>query len=120
MSEELLQRGLLDQPEKIGKWDFYNIGATTIKSLKQNGIIKNIDYKRFEARKPDALLVKNKVVIAVIENKRPSELNTVTKQKKAIKQGLDVAQILGAIFLVVTDTKKRNLAKCSKWQANNR
>ena len=106
MSEELLQRGLLDQPEKIGKWDFYNIGATTIKSLKQNGIIKNIDYKRFEARKPDALLVKNKVVIAVIENKRPSELNTVTKQKKAIKQGLDVAQILGAIFLVVTDTKK--------------
>ena len=34
MSEELLQRGLDKKPEKIGKWDFYNIGATTINQLK--------------------------------------------------------------------------------------
>lgn len=24
MSEELLQRGLINNPEKIGQWDFYN------------------------------------------------------------------------------------------------
>jgi|GEM_PF-4614472 len=29
MSEELLQRNLHINPEKIRTWDFYNIGATT-------------------------------------------------------------------------------------------
>jgi len=32
LSEELLQRDLLKNPEKIGKWDFYNIGSTTVKA----------------------------------------------------------------------------------------
>ena len=36
MSEELLQKDLIKNPDKIGKWDFYNIGATTIKQLKEN------------------------------------------------------------------------------------
>lgn len=36
MSEELLQR---PTPEKIGKWDFYNIGATSLKQLKEAGIV---------------------------------------------------------------------------------
>ena len=33
MSEELLQRNLKNDPEKIGKWDFYNIGSTSINQL---------------------------------------------------------------------------------------
>ena len=45
MSEELLQRDLLKNPEKIGKWDFYNIGATSIKTLKEHGILRNVDYR---------------------------------------------------------------------------
>lgn len=106
MSEELLQRGLLDKPEKIGKWDFYNIGATTLKSLKENKIIPNIDYKEFSKRKPDGLLVYKKNIIAVVENKKPSEFNTETKKKKAIKQGLEVSQKLNAQILIVTDTKE--------------
>ena len=53
MSEELHQRDLIEKPEKIGKWDFYNIGATTLKSLKENKIIPSLDYKEFERRKPD-------------------------------------------------------------------
>ena len=36
MSEELLQRDLVKNSEKIGKWDFYNIGATTLKVLKKH------------------------------------------------------------------------------------
>lgn len=44
MSEELLQRGLLEKTEKIGVWDFYNIGATTITALKRHNIIPQIDY----------------------------------------------------------------------------
>lgn len=27
MSEELIQRNLIDSPEKMGDWNFYNIGA---------------------------------------------------------------------------------------------
>lgn len=30
MSEELIQRNLIDAPEKMGDWNFYNIGATTL------------------------------------------------------------------------------------------
>ena len=58
MSEELLQRNLLDNPEKIGKWDFYNIGNTTIKALKEHGIIRNVDYGSLERKKVDGILPK--------------------------------------------------------------
>ena len=34
MSEELIQRNLIEAPEKMGDWNFYNIGATTLKALK--------------------------------------------------------------------------------------
>ena len=29
MSEELIQRNLIEAPEKMGDWNYYNIGATT-------------------------------------------------------------------------------------------
>ncbi|MDR0603194.1 MAG: N-6 DNA methylase [Bacteroidales bacterium] len=103
MSEELLQRDLINNPEKIGKWDFYNIGSTTVKALKENGIIRSIDYGKIENKKPDALLVQKKNVIAVVEYKKPSEFNTKEKQEKAIKQELEVAQKLDANIFIVSD-----------------
>ena len=33
MSEELIQKNLVEAPEKMGDWNFYNIGATTLKAL---------------------------------------------------------------------------------------
>jgi hypothetical protein len=39
MNEELLQRNLHENPEKTGKQDFYNTGATTTKASKETGII---------------------------------------------------------------------------------
>lgn len=51
MSEELLQRDLLRNPPKIGKWDFYNIGATTIRALKNHEVIRNVDYGENELKK---------------------------------------------------------------------
>lgn len=104
MSEELLQRDLLKNPEKIGKWDFYNIGATTVKSLKEHGIIRNVDYGDEEKKKVDALIVSNKNVVAIIEYKRPSEFRTVEQKNKAIKQELEVARKLGASIIIATDT----------------
>lgn len=105
MSEELLQRNLLKSPEKIGKWDFYNIGATTVKALKEYGIIRNVNYGDEEKKKVDGLVVQKKNVIAVIEYKKPSEFKTAVQKNKAIKQELEVARKLGAHIIIATDTK---------------
>ncbi len=76
MSEELIQRNLIDAPEKMGDWNFYNIGATTLKSLKGAKIIPDRDYDVYESKKPDAIIVKKPLVIAAIEYKKPSQLRT--------------------------------------------
>src|SRR5574344_1400796 len=104
MSEELLQRDLIKHPEKIGEWNFYNIGSTTIKNLKQNNIIKKVDYENIEKRKPDGIIVENKEIIVIIENKKPSEFNTENKKKKAIQQAIEVAKRLKCKLAIVTDT----------------
>ena len=106
MSEELLQRNLLNNPEKLGKWDFYNIGNTTIKALKEHGIVRNIDYGSFERKKVDGIIVQRKNVIAIIEYKKPSEFKSLKQKEKAIKQELDVARLLKSKIYIVTDTKE--------------
>ena len=111
MSEELLQRDLINNPEKIGKWDFRNIGNTTLNALKNAGIIPKKDYKSFERRKPDAIISapevvksKTKTVIGIVENKDVSKFKTKKQKDTAIEQGLEVAQILDAKILIATDT----------------
>jgi len=106
MSEELLQRDLLKNPEKIGKWDFYNIGATSIKALKDFGIIRNFDYKGIEKKKVDGIIVFKKTVIAVIEYKKPSEFKNKKQQDKAIEQEIEVAKAIGSKLIIATDTKE--------------
>ncbi|MCL2313354.1 MAG: SAM-dependent methyltransferase, partial [Firmicutes bacterium] len=105
MSEELLQRDLKNPP-KFGRWDFYNIGATTVKALKEHGIIRNVNYGDEEKKKVDALLAQKKNVIAVIEYKKPSEFKTSEQKTKAIKQELEVARKLSARIFIATDTKE--------------
>ncbi|GAP72316.1 N-6 DNA methylase [Candidatus Symbiothrix dinenymphae] len=104
MSEELLQRDLINNPEKIGKWDFRNIGSTTLGALKNAGIIPKKDYKDFERRKPDGIITSKKEVIAIIENKDISKFKTAKQKEEALQQGLDVAQVLNAKIVIVTDT----------------
>jgi len=104
MSEELLQRDLINNPQKIGKWNFYNIGSTTIKLLKENSIIRNVDYGSEERKKIDGIIVNEKKVLAIIEYKRPSEFKTDTQKNNAIVQELNVAKKLRAKILIVTDT----------------
>jgi type I restriction-modification system DNA methylase subunit len=107
MSEELLQRGLhkKNPSAKIGKWDYYNIGATSLTALKGAGIIRNIDYGKLENKKVDALIVNRKNVIAVVEFKQPKEFKTEAQKNKAISQELDVARKLGAKIIIATDTR---------------
>lgn len=106
MSEELIQRNLVEAPEKMGDWNFYNIGATTLKALKGAKIIPDRDYEEFESKKPDALIVKKPIVIAAIEYKMPAQLRTEKLVEKAIAQELGTAQALQARVYIVTDGKK--------------
>ena len=106
MSEELIQKNLVEAPEKMGDWNFYNIGATTLKALKGAKIIPDKDYDEFEAKKPDALIVKKPLVIAAIEYKVPSQLRTEKQIAKAISQELGTAQALQAKVYIITDGKK--------------
>lgn len=107
MSEELLQRGLdkNNPTAKIGKWDYYNIGATTLKALKGANIIRNIDYGNLENKKVDAIIVNRKDVIAIVEFKQPKEFKTAAQKQKAIDQEIEVAHKLGAKIVIATDTK---------------
>ncbi len=106
MSEELIQRNLVEAPEKMGDWNFYNIGATTLKALKNAKIIPNRDYDECEGKKPDALIIKKPIVIAAIEYKTPAQLRTQKQVASAIEQELGVAQVLEARVYIVTDGKK--------------
>ena len=106
MSEELIQRNLVNAPEKMGHWDYYNIGATTLRVLKNAKIIPNRDYKGFESKKPDALIINRPQVIAAIEYKQPKELRTQKQISKAISQELGTAKVLGARLYIVTDGQK--------------
>jgi hypothetical protein len=90
-------------PENIGKWDFRNIGATTLLQLKNAGIIPKKDYKNFERRKPDGIITSKKQVIGIVENKSVSQFKTKKQKDAALNQGLDVAKILDAKNLILTD-----------------
>jgi len=107
MSEELLQRGLdrKTPTSKIGRWDYYNIGATTLKALKAANIIRNVDYGSVENKKLDAIIVNKKDVIAVIEFKQPKEFKTKEQKQKAINQEIEVARKLDCKLIIATDTK---------------
>lgn len=106
MSEELIQRDLVAKPDRMGLWDYYNIGSTTLKALKAAKIIPNKDYADYETKKPDALIVKKQSIIATIEYKQPSQLKTKKQINEAIQQELGTAQALGAKIYIVTDGKK--------------
>jgi type I restriction-modification system DNA methylase subunit len=113
MGEELLQRNLLKNPPKIGKWNFYNIGSTSLNELKESGIIPQKDYKAFGKRKPDGIITSKQKVIAVIENKSISKFKTDIQKQGALKQGIDVANILNAKILILTDTIETVWINCS-------
>ena len=106
MNEELIQRNLVEAPEKMGEWNFYNIGATTLKALKAAKIIPDRDYDEFEGKKPDALIISKPIVIAAIEYKTPAQLRTEKQIAAAIAQELGTAQALQARVYIVTDGKK--------------
>ncbi|MFW9875280.1 MAG: class I SAM-dependent DNA methyltransferase [Candidatus Thorarchaeota archaeon] len=108
MSEELIQKGLQRAGIKIANYEYYNLGATTLKQLKQYKIIPQQNYKEYSKRKPDGLLVNRQSkstpkVIATIEYKKPSEFRNNAQQKEAIQQCNDLCQELKSKMGIITD-----------------
>ncbi|WP_341757085.1 N-6 DNA methylase [Candidatus Tisiphia endosymbiont of Nemotelus nigrinus] len=106
MSEELLQRDLIKNPQKIGTWNFYNIGATTISDLKKADIIRSIDYGDVLNKRVDGIITKQKEVIAIVEFKQPKNFNTKDKKNNAILQEIEVAKKLKTKLIIATDTQE--------------
>lgn len=109
MSEELLQRGLSENGLKIGAYEYYNIGNTTLNQLKKFKIIPNKEYGSYGSRKPDGLLVdrrnkENVKVILVLENKDAGKYKSAKDKLSAIQQCNDVCQLLGAEIGIATDS----------------
>lgn len=100
--EELLQRGYIgkqiNQNIKTygkGKYVYYSLGSTTIKTLQDHGLIPQGNYKEILRRKPDGLIVNRaneQNVVAVIENKPSS---SVTAQD-GLRQACEVGYSLNA------------------------
>ncbi|WP_205426963.1 HsdM family class I SAM-dependent methyltransferase [Clostridium botulinum] len=106
MAEQLNKNDYLNHPDKIGALNYYSLGETTIKQLQQNNII-NSKTKKFQAKKPDALITDDKKeVIAYIENKDIGKLDTEKDIESAFKQEIDVAKAVKAHIFIITDTKK--------------
>ncbi|MCF6094508.1 N-6 DNA methylase [Microaerobacter geothermalis] len=108
MSEELIQKRLTERGQKIGNYEYYNIGATNLNELKAHKIIPDRNYGSYALQKPDGLIVdrrnKNNIqVIAVIEFKKPSEFNSNKKKKEALEQCNTYCELLSAKFGIITD-----------------
>jgi type I restriction-modification system DNA methylase subunit len=108
MSEELIRKGLTDHGLKIGNYEFYPVGDTTLNQLKKYRIIPNRDYGKYGSRKPDALLVdrrnKNRIkIVLVIEHKDVGKFTSKADKKASAQQCNDLCQELKADIGIATD-----------------
>ncbi len=98
MSEELLQT----LPFQIGKYTYYRLGSTSLAQLRERGLIPKRSYAALESKKPDGLVAHHGRIKAVVEYKRPENLNSEKSIEKAIKQELAVARALCKV-MIITD-----------------
>jgi type I restriction enzyme M protein len=108
MSEELIQKGYTEQGIKVGNYEYYDLGATNLNTLKRFRVIPNFDYRQYGSRKPDAILVDkrnkgNVKVICVIEQKDLGKFKTKNDKTRSVQQCNDLCQILKAEVGIATD-----------------
>lgn len=106
MAEQINKNDYINHPDKIGALNYYSMGETTIKQLQENGLISS-KTKKFQAKKPDAIITNDKKeVIVYIENKDIGLLDKEEDINAAIEQEIDVARAVKAPIFIVTDTEK--------------
>ncbi len=109
MSEELIQKGLTGSGIKVGNYEYYPIGSTTLNQLKKYQIIPKRNYKEYGTRKPDSLLVdrrnkSNIKVITVVEYKDIGKFASQQDRKGTVCQCNDICQVLDAEVGIATDS----------------
>jgi type I restriction enzyme M protein len=57
MSEEIIRKGLTEHGLKVGDYEFYPVGDSTLNQLKKYKVVPNHPYTDYTTRKPDALIV---------------------------------------------------------------
>lgn len=104
MAEQINKNDYINHPDRIGVFNYYSLGETTIKQLQQNNLISS-KTRKFQNKKPDAIVTDDKKDIVVyIENKDIGKLSTPNDIQAAIDQEIDVAKAVNAPIFVVTDT----------------
>lgn len=110
MSEELQSKYLKSGKiigQKLGEFEYFQIGASTFNQLKQANIISGGFNKEYDSHKPDRLITdrrgQNPIVIAVVEDKRNGKFNSASEKLKAIQQCNNYCQELGAKIGIITD-----------------
>ena len=56
MSEELIQKGYTRHGIKIGNYEYFDLGNTTLDQSKVYKIIPKKDYGNYKSKRPDGLL----------------------------------------------------------------
>ena len=102
MSEELLQT----ESHPIGRYSYYKLGASTLRQLKNAGIIKSAIPSSLLTKKPDGLVVLHGgSTKAVVEYKPPDKLRTAKQIQIAIDQELMTAEALCKLLIVTSGSK---------------
>lgn len=106
MAEQLNKNNYLTHPDKIGSFNYYSLGETTIKQLQNHKLISS-KTKKYQAKKPDALITDDRNnVLVFIENKDIGKIDSIKNINSAIEQEIDVAKTIGSKIFIVTDTVK--------------
>lgn len=110
MSEELTskyKRGGKIVGQKLGEFEYFQIGATTFKQLLKAKIVPGSFNNGFIKNKPDRLIVDRRgrepKVIAVVEDKDSGKFASDMELIDAIRQCNNYCQEIGAIMGIITD-----------------
>ena len=55
MAEQINKNDYINHPDRIGGFNYYSLGETTIKQLQQNNLISS-KTRKFQNKKPDAIV----------------------------------------------------------------
>lgn len=106
MSEELIQKNLVEAPEKMGDWNFYNIGATTLKALKGAKIIPDRDYDEYETKSRMRLLSKSRWLLPQLNIRFLHSCAQTSKLKKLLNRSLEPLRFYRQKYILLLTARK--------------
>ena len=111
MSEELQSKYLRGSKiigQKLGEFQYFQLGATTLKQLKEAKLVPAGFAFSYATAKPDRLIIDRSDiskprVIAIVEDKKVGKFNSEIEKVKAVQQCNNYCQEVGAKIGIITD-----------------